>query len=359
MIRYLALLSFIPIFTGCAHRTFKTAMCGDMRMSGKMDMSGQVTTTMRADNSASRLASVPVYGNAQTRCDSKVAVIDVDGVLVNRSQSGLGSMGENPVALFREKLDAIESDPAVQSVVLRINSPGGGVTASDIMLRDLQEFKRRRGIPVVACLMDVATGGAYYVATGADAILTHPTSVTGGLGVILNVYNMELTLSQFNIEAIHVKAGDSIDIASPERLMEAEEREALQAMADSFHRRLQNQVRAARPQLLAGEPATSTTLFDGRVFTGQQAAEFGLADQTGYLDDAVALARNLAGMPDSTPVVMLRRDNDRAHTLHDVTPTGGMSSLFPIKIPGMDRAELPTFLYMWQPEPTLASAASL
>ncbi|HBE68427.1 MAG TPA: S49 family peptidase, partial [Planctomycetaceae bacterium] len=192
-------------------------------------------------------------------------------------------------------------------------------------------------------------------ATGADAILSHPTSVTGGLGVILNVYNMELTLSQFNIEAIHVKAGESIDIASPERMMEAEERETLQAMADSFHRRFQGQVRAARPQLSGG---ADETLFDGRVFTGVQAAELGLVDQTGYLDDAVALARNMAGMPESSPVIMLRRDNDRAHTLHDVTPTGGMNSLFPIKIPGMDRAELPTFLYMWQPEPSLGSAAS-
>ncbi|GAB5402658.1 MAG: S49 family peptidase [Aureliella sp.] len=330
-------------------------MRGDMRMSGKMDMSGDMTTTMRTDNQASRLASVPVYSSGTGACQSgKVAVIDVDGLLVNKNISGIGSMGENPVALFREKLDVVATDPSVAAIVLRMNSPGGGVTASDIMLRDLTQLKQQRGIPVVACMMDVATGGTYYVASAADAIVAHPTSIMGGLGVILNVYNMELTLSQFNIAAIHVKSGDRVDIASPERMMEQGERDLLQGMADSFHDRMINQITNMRPEVKQHSEAA----FDGRVFTGDQAHQMELVDQVGYLDDAVSLARQLAGLPDQSPVVMLRRDNDRAYTLLDVTPnTPTMGSLLPLKVPGLDRANLPTFLYLWQPEPTLGSAA--
>ena len=109
-----------------------------------------------------------------------VAVVDVDGILLDSDATGLGSLGENPVAVFRERLDAIECNRRVRAVVLRIHSPGGSVTATDIMWRDLAAFKCRTHLPVVACLMDVAAGGGYYLATGADCIVAHPTTVTGG-----------------------------------------------------------------------------------------------------------------------------------------------------------------------------------
>jgi protease-4 len=97
-------------------------------------------------------------------------------------------------------------------------------------------------------------------------------------------------------------------------------------------------------------------VFDGRVLTGEQAFSAGLVDQVGYLDDAVEVARQMAGLPLGAPVVMLRRDNDRAYTLLDVTPnTPTMSSILPLKIPGLDRSQMPNFLYLWQPEPTMVS----
>jgi protease-4 len=90
----------------------------------------------------------------------RIAIVEVDGLLLNRNIGGLGSMGENRVALFQEKLKAIAADSSITGMVLRINSPGGGATASDIMARDLQAFRMQRGIPVVACLMDVGAGEA-------------------------------------------------------------------------------------------------------------------------------------------------------------------------------------------------------
>ena len=117
-------------------------MAGDMNMTGDMSMSGQVSNVMKTDNQASRLASVPVYAASHAAPSiSSVVVIDVDGIMVNKNIGGVGSMGENPVALFREKLDALSTDPNVGAIVLRINSQGGGVTAADIMTRDLMQVK--------------------------------------------------------------------------------------------------------------------------------------------------------------------------------------------------------------------------
>tara|TARA_R110002049_G_scaffold4601_6_gene32871 strand:- start:56721 stop:57824 length:1104 start_codon:yes stop_codon:yes gene_type:complete len=360
------MIAFTLLLAGCQHRPLlmrgamtmagNMGMTGDMNMTGDMSMTGDMTTKMKTDNTASRLSQVVVSGppladSEHTQSGGRIAVIDVDGILVDRNQNGFGSMGENPVALFREKLTVIADDPSIAGLVLRINSPGGGVTASDMMAHELQRLKQTRPIPVVACLMSVGAGGGYYVATHADAIVAHPTSVVGGIGVIFNLYNMEDTMGQFNVLSMSIKSGEKIDLGSPERVMEPDERKLLQQMADSFHQRFIEQVQHSRPNLLSTDD-----LFDGRVMTGTQAAEISLVDQVGYLDDAINTLRSMAGLGQDASVVMLRRDNDRAYTLLDVSPNEPLqTSLLPFKLPGLDRAALPTFMYLWQPEPSIAS----
>lgn len=344
------------VLVGCRQRPLLTRgsmeFGGNMNMTGDMKMSGDMATTMKTDNTASRLTVVTVSGNPHSA--GKVAVIDVDGLLVDQNQNGFGSMGENPVSLFHEKLNVVAADPSVMAIILRINSPGGGVTASDIMAHDLMQLRTARPIPVVACLMGVGTGGGYYLATHADTIVAHPTSIVGGIGVILNHYNLEDTMGQFNVLSMPIKAGESIDIGSPERVLEDDERESLQAMADSFHNRFIDQVKRSRPGL--AETKNEIKFFDGNVMTGVQAAKHSLVDQVGYLDDAIRVARQMAGLPDDAAIVMLRRDNDRAHTVLDVSPNQPLqASLLPFKLPGLDRSSLPTFLYLWQPEPSMAS----
>lgn len=330
------------------------AMTGDMNMSGQMEVSGDTTTSVRTDNTASPLEAVIVSGSPEAA--SRVAVIDVEGLLINRNLSGFGSMGENPVALFREKLRTVAADPAVTAVVVRIDTPGGGVTASDLMARELQRLKQTRDIPVVACLMSVGAGGGYLLACGADRIVAHPTSIVGGVGVILNVYNLQDTLGQFNVVPIPVKAGERIDTASPQRPMEPEERQRLQQIANAFHQRFIERVRRARPAI-GDEFAWS----DGRIGTGIEARDAGLVDAVGYLDDAIDSAQRLAGIPSQPSgrrpaVIMYRRDNDRAYTLLDRTPNRPLqSSLIPVNIPGLDRSSLPTFLYLWQADPSFVT----
>jgi protease-4 len=254
------------------------------------------------------------------------------------------------VSVFREKLDAISKDPSVCAVVLRINSPGGGVTASDIMAREMCAFRERTHRPVVACLMDVAAGGAYYLASGADRIIAHPTSITGGIGVILNRYNLNGPMGYFSLQALPIKAGKHIDLGN-EIVQEPdpERRRLLQAMADEFHDRFRQVVLRSRP----GVDAADGAIFDGRVFTARQALERRLIDGVGYLDDAIALARELAGVEQSR-VVLYHRCNDRVHSLYSITPNVPLqNTLLPLSVPGLDRSRLPTFLYLWQSDPTL------
>ncbi len=316
-----------------------------VRMQGNLN----ANTYTPPSNTAARMQTVPV-GNYCNYGDPKVGIVDVDGVILNRNMTGFGSMGENPVALFREKLDAAASDPSIRAIVLRINSPGGGVTATDAMRHDLEAFKARTGVPVIASFQDLGAGGAYYLALSADVIVAQPTSITGGVGVILNLYNLVEALNLQSVAPTPIRSGDHIDLGSPIKLAEDDDREILQGIADEYHARFRAAVQTARPQRLPVQIED----FDGRVFLAPEALDRGLIDQIGYLDDALMLAKQMAGLPPDARVALFRRCNDRALTIYDVTPNiPTQNSLFPLSIPGLDRAQLPTFLYMWQPEPLL------
>ncbi|RMF37249.1 MAG: S49 family peptidase [Planctomycetota bacterium] len=376
--RYLALIALLVVIAvgGCRARPLVTwmqgrmDMDGDMRMAGAMEMDGRIETVLRADNNASRLVAVPVAFPASAQRESssaslaaraRIAIVDVDGVLLNQPSNGLGSPSENPVALFDEKLAALEADASIDAIVVRINSPGGGVTASDIMRRRLEAFRSRTHKPVVACIMDVGAGGAYYIATSCDKIVAHPTSLVGGIGVVLNVYYLEDAFVNFGVVALPVKSGQRIDSPSPIRPLEDDERQDLETMARQLHQRFIAAVRASRPRLAqsADSPTApdAPAIFDGRVVLAPAALEAGLVDSIGYLDDSVRLAQQLAGKPGDVQLIMLRRDSDRAYTALDISPSSAASlRLLPVKIPGLERSSLPTFLYMWQPEPTLESS---
>jgi len=335
-ISVLAALS-VGLLTGCAGRVFHVS--ADTR----------VIPELPSASNGEALVPMTVPETEIHRDGPLIAVVDVDGLLLNTDFMGLASLGENPVSVFRERLDAIAANPCVRGVVLRINSPGGGVTASDIMWHDLMEFKCRTHLPIVACLMDVGAGGAYYLATGADCIVAHPTSVTGGIGVILNVYNLQDAMQQFNVTAVAVRSGDKIDMGSPVKTLDTAQRQLLQKMADEFHARFLHAVSLGRPHVDMNDKTT----FDGRVFTASEARDRGLIDSIGFLDDAVAMARQM-GHACGAQVVLYHRPNDRAHSPYAVTPNvPAAAGLVPISLPGFDRSRLPGFLYLWQLEPTM------
>jgi protease-4 len=341
--RRLAVWPLLLCVSGCLH-----PLRTDDRLGFDTPLVVHANAELQPKNNNGKLQEMPV-GGQPAGGGPKVAIIDVDGLLLNLNLTGPYSTGENPVDLFREKLDRAAADPCVCAVVLRINSPGGAVTATDIMWRDLQAFKARTGRPVVACLMDFGCAGGYYLATGADLIVAHPTSVTGGVGVLLNIYNMEDFLATFNLRSQSVKSGPRIDMGNMLKALDPESRRLLQHMADQMHERFKAVVRQRRPRL-AGDEAT---LFDGRVLTASEALEHGLIDDVGYLDDAIEAARHLACRP-GAPVVIFHRCDDMARTPYASTPNVPLQAAWiPASIPGIERGRWPTFLYLWQPDPTM------
>lgn len=306
----------------------------EMQLPGQIDAGPMLEVPMPAPNCASAA--------------SKIAVIDVDGILCNLDYVGPYSQGENPLGSFKEKLAHAARDPAVRAVVLRINSPGGGVAASDLMLHEVQSFKRQTGKPVVACFLDVGAGGAYYLACGSDAIVASPSSVVGGIGVVLNLYYATVAMELQNVFDVSVRAGASIDMGSPSRKLSPEERKLFEAMAQEYHARFKSVVTAARRGV-----RPDAAFFDGRVMSAAQAQQAGLIDGVGYLEDALATARQLSGTAQARPV-MYRRKGDPAYSLYASTANRPIHATFmPFSIPGLDRSRLPLFLYMWQADPTM------
>lgn len=349
----LVLLLFAPL--GCA-RTFRIQsrdrISFDDAIRARVCVDTKAPPPSRTDE---RVVPMSLEGPVD-ECTPKVALIDVDGLLLNQNMTGVSSVGDNPVSLFQEKLAAAAAAPGVCAVVLRINSPGGAVNASEVMFHELQQFRARTKLPVVACILDTAAGGAYLLAAGCDQVIAYPTSVVGGVGVIWNGYNLRETLGLQSVIAQTIKAGQYIDMGSMLRQYSEPVRAMLEGMCSDYHRHFKGLIRQIRPQIpdhckLYGDDNADP--LDGRVFAGIQAVDCGLVDQLGFLDDAVARAQQLGQQPQAK-LVAFRRACDPAFSPFSVTPnTPVQNSLIPLSVPGIDRSRLPTFLFMWFPEPTV------
>lgn len=353
--RAIAYLCLGLVLVGCGHLP-PVQTESKVSMSIDRPISAQVKASMNTLPDQGPLVEVPVpfagLHPAGHAGGCRVAVIDIDGLLLNTDPVGPYSMGENVVATFQEKLD-LAHDPSVKAVVLRINSPGGSVGATDAMARSLMDFRRQTGKPVVACLLDQGTGGAYYLASGCDQIIAMPSSMVGGIGVILNLFYMELAMEQWNVFGTPIKAGDRIDMGTPIRKMTAEEKQQLTAMAREYHAQFKQAVVTGRPQV-----KPDSAIFDGRILTAAQAREEGLIDTIGFLPDAIERAQQLAH-GEATAVVMYRRPESSARSLYATVPNRALqANAVSASIPGMDRSKLPLFLYLWQADPTLVRVAT-
>src|SRR6267143_3862288 len=168
---------------------------------------------------------------------SKILLMDVSGVLSD--ESGGVVLGTPPprvpiVARVREELQKAEDDDNVKALIVRINSPGGTITASDLIYREIESFKTRRKIPVVAVMMDVAASGGYYAALAADTIFALPTTVTGSIGVIMLTVNAQGLLDKLGVSTSTIKSGPRKDMGSPFRQLTDDERTIFQSVIDEL-----------------------------------------------------------------------------------------------------------------------------
>ena len=284
----------------------------------------------------------------------QVVVIDVSGVIMNAPKPGLIQRGKNPVSDLHEKLQRAREDDRVKAVVLRLNTPGGGVTASDAMYRDIVRFKEDTGKPVVALMMDVTASGGYYVACAEDRIVTYPTSVVGSIGVIVQTISVKPALSRIGIQAEALTSGKNKDAGSPLSTLTDDHREVLQGLVDDYYARFVDLVRDARPAIPADR---FDDLTDGRVVSGEQAAALGLADHVGDIMDAHDLAAELAGLEHADMVMYHRRLEYVGSPYAQSPTTSGNAASTQINLMQLNMTgALPGFdapvgvYYLWRPD---------
>ena len=282
------------------------------------------------------------------RGDAKILLLDISGFLSDEAPSGTLTIGTPPprvpmLVRFREELKKAADDPKVRALVLRINSPGGTVTASDIMFRELDAFKRTSRIPIVASMMDVAASGGYYVALAADTIVAHPTTVTGSIGVIMISLNAEGLMQKVGLATAAIKSGERKDMGSPFRQLTREERAIFQSVIDELHRQFVAKL-VERRRITA---AAAATLADGRIYTAEQALGHQLIDRIGYIPDALEAARRAAGLEEAR-VVVYKRPREYRATYYARAETDAGTFAMLSQLAGL-AAGGPKFLFLWAP----------
>lgn len=226
------------------------------------------------------------YHSLSKTATDKIAIISVSGAIID---------GEG---FIKRQIDQVREDTSVKAVVLRVNSPGGTVTASDYLYHHLRKMIGERKIPIVVSMGGIAASGGYYIAMaagdGKDVIFAEPTTWTGSIGVIIPHYNVAGLMKTWEIEEDSIKSGPLKQMGTPTRQMTDEERQIFQHLVDDSFHRFQDIVKAGRPEL-AKDADRLTKVTTGQVFTTGQAITAGLVDKEGYIEEAIDRAIELAG----------------------------------------------------------------
>ena len=280
---------------------------------------------------------------------NKILLLDVDGIIMNADISSLLIDKESTVAAVKERLIKAEKDEQIRAVVLRLNSPGGGETASDIIYHELMEFRQKTERPIVACIMDVGASGAYYIAMGADKVIAHPTAVTGSIGVMMRYLTFDGLMSKFGVSDVTFKSGEHKDMGSLFRPVTDSEKAIFQSTVDDMYARFVRVIDTGRPGL---KPDEIRRLADGRIYTATQAKANGLVDEVGYLKDAIAAAKGLAGIPDAS-VVTYKRSLSYKNNIYS-QGGGSPQARGDVNLVNVDMGRLvssnqPMFMYLWAP----------
>jgi protease-4 len=250
----------------------------------------------------------------------KIALIHLRGFLTTESAQGMFNSRPGPVQELVNALKLAEADDEVRAVVLAVDSPGGTATASDVLYHELAAFKKRSGKPVVAAMFDVAASGGYYASLPSDWIVAHPTTITGSVGVVFMRPKLNGLMDKVGVGVEVSKSGRDKDMGSPFRPTTPEEEALFQGIIEDMAARFYTLVQKHRHLT----PAHLETVKTARVFTANQALSIGLIDQIGYIQDAFAKARSLAGLGKDCTVVTYRRglypDDNPYNTLDSAEP---------------------------------------
>ncbi len=231
----------------------------------------------------------------------KVAIVRIEGVIMDSREA-------------IEELRRFRDNPSVRAIVLRIDSPGGGVVPSQEIYAEVLKARSESKIKVVASMGNLAASGGYYIASATDKIVANPGTLTGSIGVIMELANLQGLMEKVGVQSVVIKSGKHKDLASPFRTMSAEDRALLQGVLDDVHDQFIQAVAAGR----AMKVEQVRELADGRVFTGRQARTAKLVDELGDLQDAVKVAARLVGIAGEPRIVETRKRFSRREFLDNM-----------------------------------------
>jgi protease-4 len=236
----------------------------------------------------------------ESKAKEKILVIDLNGPIGIDPNPGILKREGNLLSTIYYRLQKASQDPYVKGIILRLDTPGGEGTASDIIYNEILRFKKKTGIPVLALMMGVAASGGYYVACGCDFIMAHPTTITGSIGVIAILPGIKEMLNKIGIEVNVIKSGKMKDAGGPWKDLNQEERDYYQDMVDELYHDFLQVVHRSRKDLLTMEEIKK--IADGRVFHAKKALELKLIDAVGYFDDALKKILSLASIRDANVI---------------------------------------------------------
>jgi len=264
--------------------------------------------------SISELEETTVSGEGK----DKILLMDISGEISEEDKSNpLGMTTEvNPVVRIKEELEKAKKDKKIKALLLKIDSPGGTVTASDIIYHELKTFKKETGIPLVISMMDVAASGGYYIAMAGDKILAHPTTVTGSIGVLTMKFDVQGLMGKIGVEEVTIKSGDKKDFNSIFHTLRPEDQAILQNVIDTLYERFVGIVAESRHGLSGMSKEELKRIADGRVYTAQEALDLKLIDTIGYMEDAIKLAKKEAGITHEAKVITYQRPSQHKSTIY-------------------------------------------
>lgn len=207
----------------------------------------------------------------------KIGVIEIAGAITDSRKT-------------LENIKSFRKDKHIKAIVVRIDSPGGGVGPSQEIYREIRKTRDEK--KVIASMGSVAASGGYYIAAAADGIIANPGTITGSIGVIMGYTNFKALLEKIGLRPVVIKSGAYKDMGSPAREMKTEERELLQRVTDDIHRQFVADISEGRKI----DTTRVEKIADGRIFTGEQARDLGLVDRLGNFEDAVSWAGKLGGI---------------------------------------------------------------
>ncbi len=274
----------------------------------------------------------------------KILLIGVDGMISHEPDEPIIGPGQpSTVALVRAQLEKARKDEEIAAILLRIDTPGGTATASEIVYRELMRFKQERGVPVVAQFMGTATSGGYYVAMAADEIVAYPTSVTGSIGVVFLGVEVSGLLDKLGITDQTLTGGEHKDAGSPLRPMTTQERAHLQSIIDDLHGRFREVVAGGRPNL---DAAQVETVSDGSIYSAGQALELGLIDRISDMPETVDRLEHRIGAVESR-VVTYRLPNSSRGSFYQWSQ--GAPAIHVDFGRWLEGLSSPGFHYLWRP----------